>query len=84
MALELFYTLNEKYGAETLLNGLLFRGVDSYIRCLAHILNLIVQDILRALKSGSVEAAYTIYDSLYAGGSISSQTALSKLRILAL
>ncbi|KAJ5818387.1 hypothetical protein N7474_003978 [Penicillium riverlandense] len=41
-----------------------FRGVDSYIRCLAHILNLIVKAILRSLKSGSVLEANEIYENL--------------------
>ena len=29
-----------------------FQGLPSYVRCLAHIINLIVKDILKALKSG--------------------------------
>jgi hypothetical protein len=61
-----------------------FHGLDSYIRCLAHILNLIVKDILRALKSGSTQEAYAVCDSLREGQPITTQTALAKLRILAL
>lgn len=79
MVSELFHILT-KESSQTIL----FQGLDSYIRCLAHILNLIVKDILRSLKSGNVEEAHTICDNLRAGESISSQTALAKLRILAL
>jgi hypothetical protein len=61
-----------------------FHGVDSYIRCLAHILNLIVKDILRALKSGSTQEAYAVCDSLRECQPITTQTALAKLRILPL
>jgi hypothetical protein len=83
MVSELRFTLEEKS-----LQPIRFRGVDSYIRCLAHILNLIVKDILRSLKSGSVSEANEICDNLQSRNSsslsISSQSALSKLRILAI
>ena len=83
MVSELHLTLEEKS-----LQPIRFRGVDSYIRCLAHILNLIVKDILRSLKSGSVSEANEICDNLQSRNSsslsISSQSALSKLRILAI
>ena len=42
--------LQQKFGADSLLCG-----PDSYVRCLAHILNLIVKDILQILKAGNVE-----------------------------
>jgi hypothetical protein len=42
----------------------LFCGVGSYVRCLAHILNLIVQDILSTLRSGDVEQANAVCNSL--------------------
>ena len=42
----------------------LFWDKDSYIRCLAHILNLIVKDILKSLKSGTIEEAITAWDNL--------------------
>jgi hypothetical protein len=86
MVSELHLTLEEKS-----LQPIRFRGVDSYIRCLAHILNLIVKDILRSLKSGSVSEANEICENLQSGNSqsgnslsISSQSALSRLRILAI
>jgi hypothetical protein len=90
MVSELHFTLEEKS-----LQPIRFRGVDSYIRCLAHILNLIVKDILRSLKSGSVSEANEICDNLQSRNSqsgnsqstspsISSQSALSRLRILAI
>lgn len=34
-----------------------FEGDASYIRCLAHVLNLIVKDILQSLKSGDMKTA---------------------------
>jgi hypothetical protein len=78
MASELYHALKESSPE------IQFHGVDSYIRCLAHILNLIVKDILRALKSGSTQEAYAVCDSLREGEPITTQTALAKLRILAL
>ena len=85
MVSELYYTLDQNASPP-----IRFRGVDSYIRCLAHILNLIVKDILRSLKSGSVSEANSICESLQSRNSqttsqsISSQSPLSKLRILAI
>ena len=78
MASELYLMLKESN------QKIQFCGVDSYIRCLAHILNLIVKDILRALKSGSTQEASTACDYLRAGKSLPNQTALARLRILAL
>ena len=37
---------------------------DGYVRCLAHILNLVVKEILYSLKSGSCEGAQAVCDSL--------------------
>ena len=59
MVLELFDSLQKTYGTDSL-----FCGLDSYIRCLAHIINLIVKDILQALKSGSAEEAASICNNL--------------------
>ena len=81
MASELYYTLKGKIGESSTLQ---FQGLDSYIRCLAHILNLVVKDILRALKSGSSKEVYTACNSLCNGQPISIQSALAKLRILSL
>ncbi|ODQ68732.1 hypothetical protein LIPSTDRAFT_60176, partial [Lipomyces starkeyi NRRL Y-11557] len=63
-----------------------FRGLDSYIRCLAHILNLIVQDILHALKSGNAGEACAMCDSLSnrERHSFEDQGALARLRIVAI
>ena len=84
MASALFYCLSEKLKARGGDTTLLYQGLDSYVRCLAHILNLIVKDILKALKSGDVEEAQDACDSLQNGRSITAQTALAKLRVLAL
>jgi hypothetical protein len=48
-----------------------FQRLDSYIRCLAHILNLIVKDILQALESGTPKEADTICDRIQDGRPIS-------------
>ncbi|KAJ5974771.1 hypothetical protein N7481_008478 [Penicillium waksmanii] len=60
-----------------------FLGLDSYIRCLAHILNLIVKDILRALKSGTIHEASEICNHLD-NQDLSTESALSRIRILAI
>jgi hypothetical protein len=88
MASELFYSLSNRLqvlGKDSTKDmAPLYQGLDSYIRCLAHILNLIVKDILRALKSGNTEEAHAACDSLRDGKPIITQTALGKLRVLAL
>jgi hAT family C-terminal dimerisation region len=51
---------------------------------LAHVLNLIVKDILSELGSGNRAEANTACDSLGDGGSYTAKSALDKLRVLAL
>ncbi|EED11419.1 conserved hypothetical protein [Talaromyces stipitatus ATCC 10500] len=41
----------------------LFRGSESYVCCLAHILNLIVKDILKTLKSSNIEEAHVVSET---------------------
>ncbi|KAJ5413906.1 hypothetical protein N7509_000533 [Penicillium cosmopolitanum] len=53
-----------------------------YIRCLAHILNLIVKDILRVLRSSDAHEASRICDQLN-DEDLSAETALSRIRIFA-
>jgi hypothetical protein len=84
MASELFHSLSNRLQFQKKDARLLYQGLDSYIRCLAHILNLIVKDILRALKSGDVEEANAACNSLQNGNPVTTQTALGRLRILAL
>lgn len=79
MISELFHTLTKESS-----QNIHFQGLDSCIRCLVYISNLIVKDILHSLRSGNIEQANSICDDLRAGKSILSQTALAKLRILAL
>ncbi|KAK9245293.1 hypothetical protein V1506DRAFT_538953 [Lipomyces tetrasporus] len=43
-----------------------FEGLSSYIRCIAHVLNLIVGDILSALKAGDIQSAHRACDDLRA------------------
>lgn len=81
MVSHLSQSLRQKLGINPL-----FRGPDSYVRCLAHILNLIVKDILRTLKSGNMEEAHTMCDNFKEGEqwSVETQEPLARLRILAL
>ncbi|KAK9353311.1 hypothetical protein V1523DRAFT_203903 [Lipomyces doorenjongii] len=59
MVSALYESLRRKYG-----HAVRCRDPDSYVRCLAHILNLIVQDILHALKSGNAGEACAMCNSL--------------------
>jgi hypothetical protein len=64
--------------------NLRFQGVDSYIRCLAHVLNLIVSDILSALKAGDHKTATAACDLMQDNKDIGPHSALARLRIMAL
>jgi hypothetical protein len=81
MVSELSQNLRRKLGVDPI-----FRGLDSYVRCLAHILNLIVKDILQSLKSGNMEEAHAVCDNFKEGEqwSVGAQEPLARLRILAL
>ncbi|KAK9358803.1 glycosyl hydrolase family 49-domain-containing protein [Lipomyces starkeyi] len=81
MVSALHENLRRKYG-----DAVRFRGLDSYVRCLAHILNLIVQDILHALKSGNAGQASAMCDNLSNREpcSFEDQGVLARLRIVAL
>jgi len=63
-----------------------FGGMKSYIRCLAHILNLIVKDILKELKSGTMaEAKAQFFESSnQQNGQLSAESAVAKLRLVVL
>ncbi|KAJ5550757.1 hypothetical protein N7461_005455 [Penicillium sp. DV-2018c] len=77
--------LSETLAKESFPEQLRFHGGDDgYVRCLAHILNLIVKDILKSLRSGSLSEAHEICDGLESRmSSVSSESALSRLRIFA-
>ena len=66
----------------------LFQGLDSQIRCLAHILNLIVHDILAALKSGTCKEAKHLCNEIanreITCKTINTYSTFARLRILAL
>jgi hypothetical protein len=81
IALQLFQNLQKTYRADPL-----FCGLGSYIRCLAHIINLIVKGILLTLKSSNTEEAAAICDNLdnREHHSFPAIEPLAKLRILAL
>jgi len=63
---KLYFNLTEKFltfettSLET--KQLHFQNINNYIRCLAHILNLIISDILTTLKAGDHQTAITTYN----------------------
>lgn len=61
-----------------------FDGLNSFIRCFAHVVNLIVRDILKQLKSSDTSSAHMMCDGLNSGLDIGAETPLSRLRILAI
>jgi hypothetical protein len=62
-----------------------FEGLQSYIRCIAYILNLICIDILKALKSGDNESASQACDNIRDKKSLELDLApLFRLRIIVL
>ena len=64
-----------------------YQGESSFVRCLAHILNLIVKEFLATLKAGDFEADYQIVEDLKNFLSLDSlqlQSAFSCLHILIL
>jgi hypothetical protein len=66
-------------------NTLRFRGQDSYICCLAHVLNLIVKEILKTLKSGDRKLAEESVELILQHQYINTiDSALARLRVLAI
>lgn len=70
-------------------NKLRFEGVPSLVRCLAHIIDLIVKEILKNLKADSISNAEAICDSMSSGTTndeVRSGTFLviQKVRVLAI
>lgn len=84
MAYELYFSLSDRPRVEDAIPAPLYGGLDSYIRCLAHVLNLIVKDILRNLRSGMMEQAQVTCDCLQTGNLITDHSAIGRLRVLAL
>ncbi|GCB25499.1 putative AC9 transposase [Aspergillus awamori] len=81
---ELYFNLKEKLHGVGEKYAFRFQGVDSYIRCLAHVLNLIVSDILLTLKSGDHKTAVAACDLMQANKDIGLYSVLSRLRIMSL
>jgi hypothetical protein len=87
---ELYFRLAEKFPKTIQPNTqsntacLHFQGVDSYVRCLAHILNFIVHDILAALKAGDHKTAVAVCDLMQENKQIGSHSAMARLRIMTL
>ncbi|KAL0477066.1 hypothetical protein AKO1_006339 [Acrasis kona] len=61
-----------------------FEGEDGYIRCLAHIINLISKDLMQALKAGAKEDSYEILDKMDAKQNIASLSSIMKVRTVVL
>ena len=61
-----------------------FQGTDSYIRCSAHVLNLIISDVLSMLKAGDYTSATVACDLMQENKEIGPQSPLARLRIMAL
>lgn len=85
---KLYFNLTKKFTTENSSvshkKRLRFNSIDSYVRCLAHVLNLIVSDILSALKSGDHKSAIEACDLLQDNKKIGRHSALSRLQIMAL
>jgi len=87
---ELYINLTKRFDTEKSKmpdnpNSLLkFRGLDSYIRCLAYILNLIIKDILSVLKAGDNKSANETYNALQDGKTVGEHSTIARLRILGL
>ncbi|KAK9426860.1 hypothetical protein V1505DRAFT_359401, partial [Lipomyces doorenjongii] len=79
--LQLSQSLQEKCEADPL-----FCVLGNYVRCLAHIIHLIVKDILCALKSGNTDEADGVCNNLDEGGhqSLRDREPLERLRNIAL
>ena len=90
----LYRKLKREFNNEVILNStkpmMQFHGENSYIRCLAHIINLICKAILKELKASTYKEAKAILDAMSASttdeGKIfrktNAQTAIVKLRLL--
>ncbi len=62
-----------------------FRGQESYIRCLAHVLNLIVKKLLETLKSGDRRSAEASIELVSQNRYLNiTDSALARLRVLAI
>lgn len=85
---ELYLNLTEKVrdtdAATSDIKRLRFQGVDSYVRCIAHVLNLIVSDVLSTLKTGDHTSATAACDLMQDNKDIGPQSALARLRIMTL
>ena len=85
---KLYFNLTEKFltfettSLET--KQLHFQNINNYIRCLAHILNLIISDILTTLKAGDHQTAFTTYNLIQENKDIKPHSTIARLRIITL
>lgn len=80
---QMFNTLQQKLqqGHQLLIK---FQGTHSFVRCLAHIINLLVKDILAALKCGDYEDANNVIDKIEENNQMTTISVVLKLRSLIL
>lgn len=87
---ELLKTYGDENDQSRLKPLMQFRGRDSFIPCLAHIINLVCADILQALKAGTVREANKTLDDLEAqktqsfANTFTTKSAIVKIRLLVL
>ena len=83
---ELYFSLKDNLPADGNASAdkedLRFLGVDSYVRCLAHVLHLITSNILSELKVGDHKTANEMCDLLQQNKKIGRHSALARLRVL--
>jgi len=63
LMLKLYFNLTEKFSTFEIISlkikQLHFQNINNYIRCLAHILNLIISNIFTVLKTNNYQTAIT-------------------------
>ncbi|KAJ5123842.1 uncharacterized protein N7515_007667 [Penicillium bovifimosum] len=86
LASALYLNLSKKYNSVDSNSSdkgrLRFQGIDSYIRCLANVLNLLVRDILSGMKSRNHTSAVEASDLLQGNEKIGRQSALARIRMM--
>ena len=85
---KLYFNLTEKFSTFEIISlktkQLHFQDINNYIRYLAYILNLIISDILTALKADDHQTAVTAYDLIQENKDIGPHSAIARFRIITL
>ncbi len=61
-----------------------FFGLESFVRCLSHIINLIVKDAMYALKVGQHKDVYRVFEDIERKRSLGSINCIMKIRTLSM